>query len=49
MIGATMSIALIVTPALCVPEDGVAKSEIMGTLFFVSGLVTLLQTTIGIR
>jgi len=46
--GANLSVALIVAPAMCVtePKD---VSEILSTIFFVSGLVTLLQSTIGTR
>lgn len=49
MFGATIAIPLIVAPALCIGDDSVAKSEILGTLLFVSGLVTIIQTTVGIR
>ena len=49
MFGATLAIPLILTPAICIGEDGVGKSEIIGTIFFVSGLVTMLQVTIGSR
>ena len=49
MFGATVAIPLIVAPALCVGDDNVTKSEILGTLLFVSGLVTLLQSTLGVR
>ena len=46
--GANLSIALIVAPKMCVkePKD---VSEILSTIFFVSGLVTLLQSTVGTR
>ncbi len=49
MFGATVAIPLIVAPSLCVGDDNVTKSEILGTLLFVSGLVTLLQSTLGVR
>ena len=49
MFGATIAILLIVAPALCIGDDSVAKSEILGTLLFVFGLVTIIQTTVGIR
>ena len=49
MFGATLAIPLIFTPAICIGEDGVGKSEIIGTIFFVSGLVTVLQVTVGNR
>jgi len=46
--GANLSVAIIVAPAMCVtePKD---VSEILSTIFFVSGLVTLLQSTLGTR
>ena len=46
--GANLSVALIVAPAMCVtePKD---VSEILSTIFFMSGLVTLLQSTLGTR
>ena len=34
---------------MCIADDEVGKSEIIGTIFFVSGIVTLLQTTVGCR
>lgn len=49
MIGAIVSIPFILTPALCMAEDDPARSHIISTMIFVTGLVTLLQTTIGCR
>ncbi|XP_071960294.1 solute carrier family 23 member 2-like [Antedon mediterranea] len=49
MFGSCVSIPLILAPALCIGDDLVATSEIIGTIFFVSGLVTILQTTFGVR
>lgn len=49
MIGAIVSIPFILTPALCMAEDDPARSYIISTMIFVTGLVTLLQTTIGCR
>jgi hypothetical protein len=43
-----LTVALVVTPAMCVTDDNTV-SEILGTIFFVSGLVTLLQSAFGIR
>ena len=45
----TLPVPFILAPALCMGEDGVAKSEIIGTLYFVSGIVTLLQIFLGVR
>ena len=49
MFVATLTIPLLLAPAICMDEDNVGKSEITGTLFFASGVITLLQTTVGIR
>ncbi|XP_071961147.1 solute carrier family 23 member 1-like isoform X2 [Antedon mediterranea] len=49
MFGSTLAVPLVLFPAFCLERDLVAQSEIIGTTFFVSGLVTLIQTTIGIR
>lgn len=55
MVGGTISIPLLLANPLCIQDkdsglaDDVAKAEIMGTLLFVSGIVTILQTTLGIR
>ena len=49
MLVATMTVPILLAPALCMTEDNVGKSEITGTLFFTSGIITLLQTTVGIR
>ncbi|XP_033114665.1 solute carrier family 23 member 2-like [Anneissia japonica] len=49
MFGSCVAIPLILAPALCIGNDLVATSELIGTIFFVSGLVTLLQTTFGVR
>lgn len=46
---ATLTIPVLLAPAMCMDEDNVGKSEIIGTLFVASGLITLLQTTVGIR
>ena len=49
MFGATVAIPYILCPALCIENDDPARSYIIATLFFVSGIVTLLQTTLGVR
>jgi nucleobase transporter 1/2 len=46
--GANLTVALVVAPAMCV-TDSKSVSEILGTIFFMSGLVTLLQSTFGTR
>ncbi|XP_076653662.1 solute carrier family 23 member 1 [Halictus rubicundus] len=49
MIGAIVSIPFILTPALCMAEDDPSRSYIISTMIFVTGLVTLIQTTVGCR
>ena len=48
-LGAIISVPFILSPYFCVDEDSVGLSELIGTIFFVSGVVTLLQSTVGIR
>merc|ERR1712032_713699 len=43
MFGATVSIPFILCPKLCIAGDDPARGYIISTIFFVSGLVTLLQ------
>ncbi|XP_069811824.1 solute carrier family 23 member 1-like [Dendropsophus ebraccatus] len=47
--GGIIAIPLILAEPLCVKHDNTVKSQLMCTIFFVSGICTLLQTTIGTR
>ena len=49
MFGSTVSIPFILCPALCVEEDDPARGYIISTIMFVSGIVTFLQATFGVR
>ena len=49
MIGAIVSIPFILTPALCMKDDDPARSHIICTMIFVTGLVTWVQATFGCR
>ncbi|XP_072029177.1 solute carrier family 23 member 1-like [Amphiura filiformis] len=49
MFGATVAVPLFLSEALCIRNDLVALGEVIGTIFFVSGIATLLQTTFGCR
>ncbi|KAJ9597192.1 hypothetical protein L9F63_026919, partial [Diploptera punctata] len=49
MIGSIVSIPFILTPALCMKDDDPARSHIICTMIFVTGLVTWFQATFGIR
>ncbi|XP_077423929.1 solute carrier family 23 member 1 isoform X2 [Vanacampus margaritifer] len=47
--GGIIAIPLILAEPLCIGDNNVAKSQLICTIFFVSGLSTLLQTSIGVR
>ncbi len=49
MFGATLAIPLIICPRMCIEDDDPAKGNIMSTIIFVSGVVTFLQSTFGVR
>lgn len=49
MFGSTMSIPYLLAPALCIASDDPARGHMISTIIFVSGLVTLLQSTFGVR
>ncbi|OXA63628.1 hypothetical protein Fcan01_03479 [Folsomia candida] len=49
MAGATLSIPLVLMPKMCMPKDDPDLGNIISTYLFVSGMVTILQTTFGIR
>ncbi|XP_053320097.1 solute carrier family 23 member 2-like isoform X2 [Spea bombifrons] len=47
--GGIIAIPLILAEPLCVKHDNHVKSQLISTIFFVSGICTLLQTTFGTR
>ena len=49
MLGGTLAIPFILSGPMCFASNTLAISEILSTIFFVSGLVTLLQSTFGVR
>ncbi|XP_074650429.1 solute carrier family 23 member 1-like [Tubulanus polymorphus] len=49
LFGGTISIPLLLAEPLCMGNDEVAKSELIGTVFFMVGIGTLLQTVFGTR
>lgn len=49
MIGAIVAIPFILTPALCMDDENPARGTIISTMIFVTGLVTIIQTTFGCR
>ncbi|XP_069978211.1 solute carrier family 23 member 1-like isoform X2 [Penaeus vannamei] len=49
MAGGTVAIPIIIASFICLPENHPARGTLVSTVFFHSGIVTLLQTTFGIR
>ncbi|XP_055048202.2 solute carrier family 23 member 2 [Misgurnus anguillicaudatus] len=47
--GGILAIPLILAEPLCIKDNNAAKSQLISTIFFVSGLCTVLQTTFGTR
>ncbi|KAF6719797.1 Solute carrier family 23 member 1 [Oryzias melastigma] len=47
--GGIISIPLILSEGLCLQHDSLTQSLLINTIFFVSGLCTLLQVTLGVR
>ena len=49
MFGATLVIPLVLAKPMCYDQNPLATGEIISTIFFVSGICTLLQTIFGNR
>ncbi|XP_050710919.1 solute carrier family 23 member 1-like isoform X2 [Eriocheir sinensis] len=49
MIGSTIAKPIILSSFLCIGEEDPARGALVSSIIFVSGLVTLLQSTIGVR
>ncbi|KAI3364423.1 hypothetical protein L3Q82_011215, partial [Scortum barcoo] len=47
--GAIIAIPLILSEGLCLQHDSLIQGQLINTIFFVSGLCTLLQVTFGVR
>ncbi|XP_076878230.1 solute carrier family 23 member 2 isoform X2 [Brachyhypopomus gauderio] len=47
--GGILSIPLILAEPLCIKDNPAAQSQLISTIFFVSGICTMLQTTLGTR
>ncbi|XP_045893605.1 solute carrier family 23 member 2 [Micropterus dolomieu] len=47
--GGIIAVPLILAEPLCIKDNNIAKSQLISTIFFVSGLCTLLQTAVGVR
>ena len=46
---ATLTVPFLLSPHLCLEGDDVGLSRMIGTLFVASGLITLMQTAVGVR
>lgn len=49
MFGSTLSMPFLIAPAMCMEDNDPAKGYLISTIFFVSGMVTILQSTFGCR
>ncbi|XP_068218585.1 solute carrier family 23 member 1-like isoform X2 [Palaemon carinicauda] len=49
MVESTVSIPYLLTPMMCMASTDPSRGAIASTIIFVSGIVTLLQTTFGVR
>merc|ERR1712121_144918 len=49
MVGATISVPLLLSTPLCILPDDVALGNLICCIIFVSGIVTLVQSTFGVR
>nr|KAG5698790.1 hypothetical protein BaRGS_032209 [Batillaria attramentaria] len=49
MFGSAFSLPILMSNSLCMAGDTVGLSQLISTVLFVSGIGTLLQTTIGVR
>ncbi|KAL9967144.1 hypothetical protein ACROYT_G025317 [Oculina patagonica] len=49
MLGGTLAFPFLLSGPMCFANNTLAISEVLSTLFFVSGLITLLQSTFGAR
>ncbi|XP_071539451.1 solute carrier family 23 member 1-like isoform X2 [Panulirus ornatus] len=49
MAGGTVAIPILVASYLCISEDDPARGALVSTVFFHSGIATLIQTTVGVR
>ncbi|XP_069978161.1 solute carrier family 23 member 1 isoform X2 [Penaeus vannamei] len=49
MVGATITIPFLLTPLMCIDDNDPARGKLVSTIIFVSGIVTLLQATFGVR
>ncbi|KAM8891867.1 solute carrier family 23 member 2 [Spinachia spinachia] len=47
--GGIIAVPLILAEPLCIKDNNVAKSQLISTIFFVSGMCTILQTAVGTR
>ncbi|XP_063606595.1 solute carrier family 23 member 1-like [Penaeus indicus] len=49
MVGGTISIPIIISSSLCLEESNPARGVLVSTIIFMSGIITFLQATLGVR
>ena len=49
MFGGTLSVPFVLSVPMCFANNSLVISEVLSTILFVSGLVTLIQTIFGVR
>ena len=49
MIGASISIPYVLSGSLCISDNGLALSQLISSILFCSGIITLVQITVGVR
>ncbi|XP_037779747.1 solute carrier family 23 member 1-like [Penaeus monodon] len=49
MVGGTISIPIIISSFLCLEESNPARGVLVSTIIFMSGIITFLQATFGVR
>ncbi|XP_066928337.1 solute carrier family 23 member 1-like [Clytia hemisphaerica] len=49
MFGSTIAVPFILAGPLCIADNNLAKSELISTIFLVSGIATLIQSCLGTR
>lgn len=48
-LGALVAVPFILAKDLCLQHDPLTQSYLLGTIFFISGICTLLQVFLGVR
>ena len=49
MFGGTLTVPFIISQICCAGENNEMKAKLVSTIIFVSGIITFLQATLGVR